>query len=63
MSNSFSESSTEAVGAKAQCGRRDAQVQKATIMSNKVLTPPRPHNKKAAMQSTKAAIPVDHSSQ
>jgi hypothetical protein len=38
-------------------------VQKATIMSNKVLTPPKPHNTKAAMQSTKAAIPVDHSSQ
>jgi hypothetical protein len=42
---------------------RSAQVQSATIISNRVLAPLIPHNTNATMQRTKATIPVDHSSQ
>ena len=40
-----------------------AYVQSATIILNKVLAPLTPHRANAAMQSTEATIPVDHSSQ
>ena len=40
-----------------------AQLQSATIISNSVPVPLKPHSKKAMMQSTTATIPVDHSSQ
>jgi thioredoxin reductase len=42
---------------------RNAQVQNATIISNRVLAPLMPHNTNATMQSTKATIAVDHSNQ
>ena len=41
---------------------RDAQVQSATIISNKMPAPLMPHSTNATMASTKAMIPVDQSS-
>jgi hypothetical protein len=41
----------------------DTHVQSATIMSNKVPAPLRPHSTNAMTPSTTATAPVDHSSQ